>query len=107
MIKLWPPLTYCFKCLINFIFCGDRLLGLCVLPFLSKLKELHKRPSVGPLRASAFPPLQGGLVTTRGEETAGFIEDFTAEPGGGEAVGGRAAKRKGVTYYQGLQKETK
>lgn len=107
MIKLWPPLTYCFKCLINFIFCADRLLGLYVLPLLSELKELHKCPSVGPRRASAFPPLQGGLVTTRGEETAGFIEGFTEEPGGGEAVSGWSAKRKGVMCYQGLQKETK
>lgn len=37
-------------------------------------------PSVGPLQGSAFPPLQGGLVTARGEETAGFAEGFTTEP---------------------------
>lgn len=42
-----------------------------------------------------FPPLQGELVTTRGEETAGFIETFTMEPHGGEAVCQTAAKRKG------------
>lgn len=37
-------------------------------------------PWVRPLQGSAFPPLQGGLVTARGEETAGFAEGFTAEP---------------------------
>lgn len=66
-------------------------------PFLSKPKELHKCPSVGPLKISAFPVLQGGLVTTRGEETAGFIEGFTAETDGGEAVRGRDAKQKGLS----------
>lgn len=62
---------------------------------------------MGPLRASAFPPLQGGLVTTRGEETAGFIEGFTAEPRGGEAVRGRAAKRKGVVLLWRFEKRNK
>lgn len=49
-------------------------------PFSLSQKNVTNVPCVGPLQASAFPPLQGWLVTTRGEETAGFTTGFATEP---------------------------